>query len=88
MAEQYAYENPKVVLRERADAGLIEFGFDIDGAFIPFGAAKLGGFQEDLQEAREQAQDQQAQEAREQAQQAQPQTGAGDTTQTAPTQSQ
>ena len=66
--ENYAYEGLSVAVRERADAGQVEFGVVVDGAFIPFAAGKLEGFREDLREAQEQAQDEQVAQPQEQPQ--------------------
>ena len=50
-SEDYTHEGLTVVVRERPDQGTVEYGVDIDGAFLPIGGAKLSDFQEKILEA-------------------------------------
>ena len=49
------YENLSVSVQRREDQGVYVFGVTIDGAFIPFSSRKLGGIDDDLQRARDEA---------------------------------
>lgn len=49
------YDNLPTGIRKSATGDYYEIGVTVEGVFLPFGAYKAGGFDEDLAEGREQA---------------------------------
>ena len=49
------YDNLPLSVQRREDQGMYVLGVTIDGAFIPFASRKLGGVDDDIRRAREEA---------------------------------
>ena len=49
------YENLPVSVQRREDQGMYVFGVTMSGAFVPFASRKLGGIDDDLQRAKDEA---------------------------------